>query len=53
MFCYNYGTTLLLTGVDDAARFFYYTYLIAPLLLVFIFKKEERNETDIAVSEAL
>ena len=47
LFAYNYGTTLLLTGAEDAVRFFYYTSLILPILLVFIFRKEtERTMND-------
>ena len=41
-FVYNFGTALLLTGTGDASRFFYYTFLITPLLLVLIFKEEKR-----------
>lgn len=52
MFCYNYGTTLLLTGIEDAPRFFYYTYLIAPILLMFIYK-EEKEISDISVCETI
>lgn len=40
LFIYNYGTMLLLTATDDAGRFFLYTFLVTPLLLVFVYKKE-------------
>jgi len=47
MFAYNYGTTLLLTGAEDAVRFFFYTALILPILLVFIYSKDtERTRED-------
>ena len=38
VFCYNFGTALLLTGFADAARFFYYTFLLFPSLLVFLLR---------------
>ena len=37
LFSYNWGTSLLLTGVDDSIRFFYYTFPLVPALLVFLF----------------
>ena len=49
VFCYNYGTTLLLTGAEDADRFFYYTFLLMPALLVFIYAKVEEEETEHSV----
>ncbi len=49
VFAYNYGTTLLLTGVEDSARFFYYTFLIMPVLLVFLFANNDEGEkTDLS-----
>ena len=46
VFAYNFGTTILLTGIDDATRFFFYTYLLIPLMLVFIyFNFTERKES--------
>ena len=41
IFCNNFGTTLLLTGNKDSFRFFYYTFLVIPLLLIIIYKKPE------------
>lgn len=41
VFAYNYGTTLLLTGSEDSERFFFYTYLLMPLLLLFLYRDEE------------
>ncbi len=38
---YNYGTTLLMTGNDDAPRFFYYTVLIVPVILIVFYRKED------------
>ena len=40
IFIYNYGTTLLLTAFSDAPRFFNYTYLVFPILLMILFRKE-------------
>ncbi len=34
---------LLLTGAQDAIRFFYYTFLITPLLLVIILNNGDVN----------
>ena len=43
MFLYNYGTSLLLTGNDDSPRFFFYSVLLFPILLIF-FYSEMRSE---------
>ena len=43
VFTYNFGTTLLLTGAEDSTRFFFYTYLLTPVLLVFLFNQEQIN----------
>ncbi|MBQ9673159.1 MAG: hypothetical protein IJV39_00845 [Ruminococcus sp.] len=43
IFVYNYGTTFLLTGIDDTTRFFYYTFLLIPTLLVFLFSKTQTS----------
>ncbi len=40
---YNFGTALLMTGAEDACRFFYYTYLVTPLLLILYFRKKEEE----------
>ena len=34
VFVYNWGTTLLLTGAPDSARFFFYTFMVVPVVLV-------------------
>ena len=39
VFSYNYGSTLLLTGAADAPRFFFYTFLVAPIVLLFLLLK--------------
>lgn len=44
VFCYNYGSGLLLSGYGDIARLFYYTLPVLPVLLLFFFQ-EEREET--------
>lgn len=44
VFSYNFGTMLLLTGAGDSSRFFYYTFLLMPVLLAFLYKGE-RSET--------
>lgn len=44
VFFYNYGTTLLLTSYADAERFFFYTFLLLPTLLMVMFREnDERN----------
>lgn len=51
-FSYNIATTLLLTGVEDSIRFFYYTVLIAPVLIVYIYRKDvERSDANPVVCE--
>lgn len=47
VFAYNYGTALLLTGVEDSTRFFFYTYLLIPVLLIFLFKKDPIQNKEI------
>ena len=37
VFFYNFGTTLLLSGPGDSSRFFFYTFLLMPTLLVLLF----------------
>lgn len=49
LFAYNYGTALLLTGFEDTKRFFYYSFLILPMLMTFIFVKEFERSTDVTV----
>ena len=46
VFLYNFGTALLLTSANDSSRFFYYTFLILPTLLVFLYKEHERSPED-------
>ena len=46
LFVYNFGTALLLTGAEDSTRFFYYTFLLMPVLLVFLFTKKEKMIPD-------
>ncbi|MCD8363490.1 MAG: DUF6020 family protein [Lachnospiraceae bacterium] len=48
VFTYNFGTMLFLTGRDD--RFFYVTFLLAPVLTVFALIKEAPSFTEGAVS---
>ena len=43
VFLYNFGTALLLTSASDSSRFFYYTFLILPTLLIFLYKDDERS----------
>lgn len=37
---YNFGTMLLLSGKADAVRFYYYTFLVAPALLIVLFSRK-------------
>jgi len=43
-FAYNFASTLLLTEISDAGRYFIYTYFIVPLLLVIYLKDCKDNE---------
>ena len=43
LFSYNFGTVLLLSGIADAGRFFFYTFLVAPVLLILLFSKNSQN----------
>jgi len=45
-FAYNYGTTLLLTGSDDATRFFTYTTMLLPTILVFIYRNNSEGNVN-------
>ena len=38
VFAYNFSTALMLSRAEDCTRFFYYTFLITPLLLIAILK---------------
>ena len=40
---YNFGTMLLLTDNWDVARYYYYTFLITPIVLITIFKNDNLN----------
>lgn len=53
VFAYNYGTALLLTSSSDSSRFFYYVFPLMPILLVFLFHKnnERGTDTNVLVSE--
>ncbi len=46
VFAYNFGTTILLTGINDATRFFFYTYLLIPTMLVFLYRKDDERSSD-------
>ncbi|MBO4872303.1 MAG: hypothetical protein J5496_02690 [Lachnospiraceae bacterium] len=48
---YNFGTALLMTGAEDACRFFFYTYFVTPLLLILFFRKDAQ-ESPIAKGDA-
>ena len=37
LLAYDFGTALLLTGSNDSPRYFYFTVLILPVLLVFFY----------------
>ncbi len=38
IFVYNFGTMFLLSGHDDGFRFFYYTFLVTPIVLLILLK---------------
>lgn len=43
VFIYNFGTGFFLTCNEDAARFFFYTFMLTPLLLLFILARDDRT----------
>ena len=43
VFAYNFGTMFLLSGAEDCFRFFYYTFLITPIILLILFKHCSQN----------
>jgi hypothetical protein len=43
LFAYNIGTSLLLTGISDIHRFFYYSFLIAPIIVLTICGERKEN----------
>ena len=47
VFAYNYGTSLLLTGAEDAIRFFFYMFPLIPVYLVFLFKDATVQDKEI------
>lgn len=49
VFAYNYGTSLLLTGAEDAGRFFLYMFPLIPVYLVFLFKDESDKDKEISL----
>ena len=53
VFTYNFGTTILLTGIDDATRFFFYTFILIPTLLVFLYRNNEERSSDIKIQNAI
>ena len=50
VFVYNYGTSLLLSGYNDCPRFFHYSVMILPIIMLFFYRKEQNpdNSTDTA-----
>ena len=40
VFAYNFITTMLLSTYSDAVRFFFYTFLLMPVLLAFLYKSD-------------
>lgn len=47
VFSYNFGTSLLLTSFTDSIRFFFYTFPLMPVLLLFLYRNNsERSEDD-------
>ncbi len=43
VFAYNFGTTLLLTDAHDSSRFFLYTFLVTPALVVLLCNCSREN----------
>lgn len=53
VFAYNYGTTLLLTGMNDAPRFFFYTFMLMPCLLIILLQEEDEERTERQLPEGI
>ena len=45
LFIYNFGTMLLLSGAEDTLRFFFYTFLVTPIMLVMLLKPHAEIES--------
>ena len=43
LFSYNFGTALLLYDASDSARLFFYTFIVAPSLLVLLLDNRHEN----------
>ena len=41
VFAYNFGTMFLLTGASDSSRFFYYSFITVPILVIMCFIKTD------------
>lgn len=44
VFAYDFGTALLLTNAEDSTRFFFYTYTLIPMFLLFLFGENDGDE---------
>ncbi len=47
VFSYNFGTMLLLTDTEDTLRFFYYTFLVTPALVIILLKDKTKIQKKI------
>ncbi|MBO4681363.1 MAG: hypothetical protein J5623_05620 [Clostridiales bacterium] len=43
VFAYNYGTSIIMAGNELSTRFFFYTFPLTPLLLIFLFAKDDKE----------
>lgn len=47
VFAYNFGSMFALTSRYDCARFFGYTFIILPVLIVILYSQNEKTEVDL------
>ena len=43
IFIYNFGTMFLLSDCHDVTRFFHYTFILMPIILMYIFNEKTTN----------
>ena len=43
IFIYNLGTMFLLSDCHDVTRFFHYTFILMPIILMYIFNEKTTN----------
>lgn len=51
VFAYNYISALLLTHSEEAQRYFWYTFLLMPILLLIIYGKNSKKNDEIEIGD--